>query len=719
MTVFSKIVPGAVDNGGIADRSIPEYTINAPSAPLHLPVVHVVTPKGKLASQSGTVWVAPSNITQIFGDIFDEKTPYYNPSSALIKALAQGNQGTIGIRRLSVNEEIARTPMSAYVSKVTLQDYERDSAGRFKYDPNGDRIVIPGKTYQGIDITVKPDDNAKTAGVGKLQVRTIAATGDTPETVVYPLYEALAGVGDEYNQSGLQMGVRNEVMNWRSVSEFVRGTGVFPFDLRQFTDPLTGERVYAKTTSGRDSAKFTLFPTVMNKVQYSLKFGFGAFTGTNANRPTNPVPAPYNDLIVYEESIDALCQLMYVVERDHNDSLVEVGVKSDWYKQMNPLSCVNHNGAPYYAIQASNVIKWDLSGSVKAQGGISPFLDKDGNLPDYVTTPDVVDPFGLLAGIERPISIAQGWEINNRLMVKDLTTYVNGVDMKDVTRNKQSLFWDVGYSQEVKDLAMQMLGRRKDILVIPCGTVWVPGRVNLLEEVYSRAATLTAQLRMTPESEKWGTPAARAAVNIIEVKLIDEATGWYFSGNIDLASKFAAFAGRNNGMISAPLSPDHGDNRILSLAHSPTIVFEEDDVAAENFSAGHITLRPWDWNTQVYRPGLPTVMTNPDSVLKDLVTPFLCVCMEKISADQWKLVVGDTTITADNYAAIMKDNIEAECRKAVGGMVQQITAETAYQEGSVGSRAKLGVQLHGWFNKAKYMMEFDLFVHNQQDLASA
>jgi len=719
MTVFSNIVPGGVDNGGIADRSIPEYTINAPSAPLHLPVVHVITPKGALASQKGTVWIAPSNFTQVFGNIFDEKTPYYNATAALIQALAKGNQGTIGVRRLSVNEEVARVAMSAYVQKKVQQDYERDSAGRWKYDADGNRIVIVGKTYEGVEVTIKPDDTAATLAPGELQVRTIAASGEVPETVVYPLFEALAGVGEEYNRSGLNLGVRNEIMNWRSVSEFVRSTGVFPFDLRQFVDPLNGERAYAKTTTGRDSAKFTLFPTDLNNVQYSLKFGFGAYTGTNANRPSNPQPAPFNDLITYDENIDALCQLMYVVEKDHNESLVEVGTADQFYKQMNPFTCTNHNGAPYYAISTNATIKWDLSGAVKAAGGVSPFLEKDGKVPDYVTTPDVPDPFGLLAGLVRPLTIQQGWEINNKLMVTDLTRYVNGVEMKDVTRNRQSLFWDVGYTQEVKDLAMQMLGRRKDIIVMPDATVWTPGRSNPLEEVYSRAGMLTSTLRMTPESEKWGTPAARAAVNLIEVKLIDEKTGWYFSGNIDLAYAFALFAGRNNGLISTPLSPDHGDNRILRLGHSPTIVFEEDEVAAENFANGHISLRPYDWNTQVYRAGLPTVYTNPDSVLKDLMTPFLCVCMEKISADQWKLVTGDTTITQENYAAIMKDNIEAECRKAVGGMVSQITAETSFQEGIPGSRAKLSVALHGWFNKAKYMMEFDLFVHNQQDLATA
>lgn len=719
MTVFNRIVPGKADNGGIADRSIPEYTQSVSSAPLHLPVVSVVTPKGKLASKGRTQWISPKDFKSIFGDIFDEKTAFYNPISVLINKLAQGGQATIGVRRLSANEAVARVAMSAFVQKVTVSDYERDAAGRFKYDTNGDRIPVPGKTFQGLNVEIKPDPLAATTGVGQLEVRTIAAAGEVPETVIYPLFEAIAGVGDEYNKSGLNLGVRNETMNWRSISDFVKATGVFPFDLRQFTDANNGERTYTKTPAGRESSKFTLFPTALNAVNYSMARGFGEFTGTNQNRPTQAVPAPFNDLVTYDTNIDTLCQLLYVVEQPNNTTLVEVGNEGEYYKQMNPFTCTNHTGAPYFAVQLVGTIKWDLSGSVKAAGGISPFLTSEGKLPSYVTVPAVNDPFNLLANVKRPLSHAQGWEINNKLMASDLQGYVNGVEMKDVTRNRQSLWWDVGFTQDVKDIQAEFLGARKDIIVVPDATIWVPGVPNVMEEVYSRASLLVNQLRMTPESEKWGTPASRAAVNIIEMKITNENTGWMFSGNIDLAHKFAQFAGSNSGLITVPLCPDHGDNRILTEGHTPNVVFEEDEVASENFNQGLITLKPYDWNDQVYRPGLPTVQTNPDSVLKDLVTPFLCVCMEKLSADQWKLVCGDTTITADNYAAIMKDNIEKACRTAVGGMVSNITAETSYESGTVGSRAKLSVRIHAWFNKAKYMMEFDLFAYNQQDLAAA
>jgi len=719
MTTINSINPGHVENGGMRDMSIPDYVQEKVSMPLHLPVVSVVTPIGKLASKHGTQWISPKEFKRYFGDIFDYNSPYYNPVSRLIMAVASGGQSTIGVRRVSANEEVARVPMAAFIYRDAISDYQRDANGKFKYDIQGNRVKNGSKTYQGLKIEIKPDPAAANVAVGALQVRTIAAAGDAPETVVYPLFEAIAGVGEEYNLSGLNFGTPSDTGTMRSVAAFVKASGVYPFQLSQFTDSLTGERTKATTPEGRVTAPFTLFPVEVSRVDYSLERGFGAFTGTNQNRPRLPLPAPFSSVHVYSENIDTVCQLLYQVEQEVNTSLVEVGAPGTYYKQMNPFTCTNHLGAPYYAVEMVGTLKWDMSASVKASGGVSPFLLKTGKVPEYVSDEIVNDPLGLLADIKRPLTHAQGWEINNELIAADLKGYVAGIEMKDVTRNRQSLWWDVGYGQKVKDIQAEFLAARKDIIVVGDGTIWSPGVMNDLEEVYARAQLASASFRLTPESEKWGTPASRAAVNIIEMKITDEKTGWYFSGNIDLAHKFARFAGSNSGLIVVANCPDHGENRKLTLGHSPNIVFEESTVAIENFAQGFITLKPWDSFTQTYRPGLPTVQTNPDSVLKDLVTPFLGVCIEKLSADQWREVCGDTTITSDNYASIMKDNIEESCRNAVGGMVSNITAETYYEEGTLGSRAKLRVKVHAWFNKAKYQMEFDLFMYNQQDLATA
>lgn len=724
MTIFQKIVPGKVNNDGIKDNSVQEYTVASPVYPLHAPVISLITPKGELASVAGTQWIKTADFTAIFGDILDYKSPYYNPSALLIQQLARGSQATIGVRRLSANEEVARAAFSAYVQKITVQDFERDMAGQFKRDPDTGLKIPTGETYEGLKVVVKQelDPAVLKLGYGKMVHRVIPGTpaaGDVPavpETLVYPLFELAAGVGDIYNRSGLNMGVNGNTMNMRSVSEFVRTTGVYPFDLRLFSDSEAGVRSYAKTTDRKESAVFTLFPTEAGGVQYGIKRGVGMFTNTNANRKVVPTPAPFKDAYVYTDDIDTLCQLMYVVEKDVNDSLVEVGLRP--WQQMNPLTVTNHTGAPYFAVTTEDSTLWDLTGAVKATGGISPFHTAEDKLPPYATVKEVNDPFGLLAGIKFPITSAQAWEITNKLMVSDMTAYVNGVEQKNYTKNRQSVFWDVGYTKEVKDVSLQFLGARKDIFVFSDATVWAPETVNDLGAIYSRQASLVAALRLTPESEKWGTATVRASINLIEAKLINEKTGDFFSGNLDLAFMFARFAGNNSGVIIPSFSPDHEDNRILTTMHSPNIEFEEDEVASDNFENGGITLRPHDTD-QLFRPALITVFNNADSVLKDAVTAFLCVCAEKIVQDEWNTVCGDTSIPASTYAARVKDGGERKLRDRLGGLMKNIRLETSYDESRPGGRAIMNTRIHGYFNKGKYMMNLDLFAYNEQDAVTA
>jgi hypothetical protein len=384
---------------------------------------------------------------------------------------------------------------------------------------------------------------------------------------------------------------------------------------------------------------------------------------------------------------------------------------------MNPFTCQNHTGAPYYAIQVAGSVVWDLSGSVMSTGGISPFLDDEGSLPDYAKAPAVDDPFNVLGDTKYPITADQAWTISNKLIAADMVDYLAGNETKNYTRNRQSFWWDVGFTQEVKDISIALLASRKDIICVPCATVWKPGKSNTLADVYSRFTALSATARLYPESEQWGTPSCRAAINLIEAYLIDEVTGDTFSGNLDLAYAFALFGGDKSGMLRAAFSPDSKDNRNLRTMHSPNIEFEEDFVAGDNFTGGGITLRPRNVDT-LFRPALVTVYTNADSVLKDLVTNFLCVCIEKIAQDEWNNLCGDTSIPATSYVSLFKDNAERKCRDELGGLARNVTFQPTFDETQPGGRAVMNTIAHAYFNKGKYMMNLDLFAYNEEDLAT-
>jgi len=720
-TVNSSIIPGKVNNNGINDMSIPSRTTAAPPSPLHNPVLTLVTPKGELAEDVGTVWINVSEIVPRFGNVLDPQSPYYNPTALLISQLSAGGQASVGIRRVSANKEVSRTAMSAFLQKHEVPVYERDAAGNFVYDGNGDKIPTGETITVGASLVIKPDPEAKNKRPGQLVRRTIAAipangeTAAVPETYVFPMFEGICGVGEEYNRGGMNMGINSDPMSQRNIAAFVRKTGVYPFQLRTFTENALGIRTYTKTADRREVVDFTLFETTYNNTDFSIARGFGEFTGTNANRKVTPRPAPYNSVHVYKENIDVLMQTLYAIEKPHNDTLLEVG--SLHYQQMNPFTLTNHNGIPYHAIVSGDPgVVWDMSGAVRATGGVLPFYQANGQLPDYVDEIVVDDPFGVLAGVRFPISPAQAWQASNHMVKSDMQAYLDGAETKNYTKNRQSFWWDVGYSMEVKELALQLLASRKDIIVMLDATVWKPGETNTLGEIYSRATSLVTQARLYPESEKWGTASCRCAINLIEAKLTDEKTGDYFSMNLDLAYAFALFAGNNAGVVRAAFNPDSDDNRNLRTMHSPNIEFEDDPIAANNFDIGALTLRPNDTGG-LFRPALITVYSDPDSVLKDLVSVFMCVCIEKIAQDEWNYLTGSTNKSSTTYAADYKDGVERKCRDRLGGVVRQVVVDASFAEGTVGSRAVMNSIGHAWFNKAKYMMNLDLFAYNEQDLA--
>lgn len=705
MATTPQVVPGKVLNNGIRDIGIPDYQPVSPSTPIHLPVVHMVTPKGEI----GTKFISLSQFVARFGNVFKDSSLYYNPNSVLLKQLTLGGQGRVGIRRLTANTKVSRIPLSAYVQKKKITDYERDATGQFKLDPlTGDRI--PTGEVDGVFITIKVDDKAQTTLPGELKVRNIAATGpDDVETHIYPLFELPAGIGDEYNKNGINFGVYGSSLNQQNISRFVTASGVYPFNLRMFEQNSDGIRVYSPTINGGDTAQTTLFETEYNNTKYSLKRGVQAFTGRISNLAPELRPAPFQEPIVYQDNIELIAQLLYSVEKPLNQNLLDKGIYS--YRQMNMFTATDHTGVPYYGIETDAVVKWDMSFAIQSQFGVSPFLNDDGEFPDYVTVPAINDPFGIMTGITVPMSQKQSWEVNDKLTLADLTAYVASSEQQNVMINRQSFWWDVGYSMAVKEKASELLGVRKDIYVMLDATIFEPGVANNLDDIYSRVNQITSFARLYPESDKWGTPALRFSVNKIEAIPNSEDNDWPMSGNLDLAHKWAQAGGNIEGIFKVSMSPDHADYRILSTMHSPNIEFEEDLIGATGLELGAITLRPYDTGV-FFRPALPTgYSASIDSPLKDQVPAVACIAVEKIGQSKWGLVCGDSTISEENYASIIKDDIEREVRDNLGGYMK-CDVVTSYNENVTGGEAVLHVIAYCYFNKAKYMMEFDLFADN-------
>lgn len=703
---LSRVVPGQVRNDGIYDGSRTTVTLAERTFPAHYFNIGLITPKGPL----GQFDINSADFTSICGDIQDPNSPYYTPASVFLAQVTANGQSSYGIRGLSGNTVKARVVIAVSIVKEDIDQFQRNADGTLTLGGDGRPVVIgqaPGITINRVLLKTQKEP-------GSLQRTTVENGGVT--TITYPLFELPSGVGDYYNNCGVELGVASST-DWRSVSDFVETNGVFPFSIRMFTKQTNGTYVYDSTRDG--SGNTAIFPafafTSKTGTNYGPKQTIGAFTGDNVNRPHISYPASVNEVYSYDANIEELCRTLYLMELSNpeNQLLTEV---TKPYRQMNFLTGFNHKGVPYYNIATTDDMNvFHMNTRIFCEGGISRFKDKDGKYIVPVELPP--DPFGLrLPGEEAEFTRKEGWEALQKLTLQDTVEYANSSYIINWERNRQSVIWDIGYNTDIKDAMIELWSKRKDqILVLHAG---VYGQDLSIAERYSMAQGYATKLRLYPESVKFGTPALRASINLWDGKVINEATGDTFTMNMDLAGRFANMGGAGTGIMVSANGINAGNNRYVSAMYDPTIYYEEDDPAANNFDSGFISLRGRN-DGQYWRSATPTVYNNGDSVCKDLDTAFVATCIEKTGADQWHKVCNDSTLDSEAYASTTKDNVESECRKLYGSLFDDIVAEATYSEGTANSRAILNLVIKVWFRKQKYTMNMELHAFNEQDLRVA
>lgn len=730
MNTFSKVIPGKVVNNGIVSREQFPAGVPVISSPAHFPDFAAVTPKG--TTKAGTVAVGTFN--EKFGDITDAFGMFYNPVTYAISKLGAAGQSSFRFKRLTNNKVNARTIVGVTIFKGDIPNYKRELDGSYALDDAGNPIPDDATpTIAGL--WVCPGVLKSEGKVGEAKVFETKADASVPDIPLdtagkfYPLAEIIGGIGDVYNANYASIG-HLAMTDWNDVSRFVTQNGAYPFILNIGTLLDNGLRVPANTVNGTPDTTFTMFDTVdSNNVRYSLRSAVDQYTGNNVNRPVEVVDAPFDAVHMYTQNLSAVAKELYDAEYVAGGEMAPtvLNKRLPAFAIMNMFDLVNHVGKPYKTIifggnfdvaDKLTGTRISLNHFLQANGGISPFADENGKYPDAPTSwvPAVDGPWVVdTSNPDAVVSTKQCWEMNQQLIEAYLIEYQNSLAVKDVIRNRASFMWDVGYNQRIKDVLINFMSKRKDIIVVPCATEWL--RPKTQEEIYSTANMLNARITMIPESEVYKAAACRAAINLWDARYINEPTWERFSLNIDLMYAFAVAGGGADGKMYASMMPDHDANRILRIAHDPQIEFEADDPAANNLINGSITVTPIT-ESQFCRPALPTVYDNINSVLKDLTNVWKCVCVEKILQDQWIQVSGDPQLGRQGYLARVKDNAEARIRDLFGSVISNWEVETSFREDSPTSKSVMYAVTRLWFGKGVYMMDSVLEAYNEDSLTA-
>lgn len=734
MDTLNKVIPGKVVNNGIVSKETFPNATPVISSPAHFPDFAAVTPKGE--TKRATVAVA--TFTEKFGDTTDPYGLYYNPVTYAIQQLGAAGQASFSFKRLTNNTVKARVIKGVALFAGPVPNYKRATNGDYQYDVAGNPVVNDETpTVEGM--WVCPGVLKSTGDIGSAKSFEVTADASVPNIPVgtkgtfYPLAELISGIGDAYNASYAAIG-HQSLTDWNEVSRFVTTNGAFPFILNIGTLLDSGIRSPATTVTGTPDTTFTMFDVVTSdNVRYNLKAAIDAYTGNNVNRPVQTVDAPFSETYIYVNYVNEVAKKLFDAEYTNGLGTAPTVQAKRLPKHaiMNMWDLLDHNGLPYMNIVfggnlmvsgGQNVVtgtRISLNHYLQANGGINPFADADGKFPDAPSTWIPANDGDWVVDTSNPdaiVSHKQCWEMNQILIEAWLTEYQNSLDVKDVIRNRTSFMWDVGYNPKIKNLMIQMLSKRKDIIVVPCATEYL--RKKSQDEIYSTASMLNTRMTMIPESEIYQSRACRGSINLWDARYIDEPTWGRFSLNIENMYAFAVAGGGADGRMYAANMPDHEGNRILRIAHDPFIEFEADDPAANNLIQGCITVTPIT-ESQFCRPALPTVYDNINSVLKDLTNVWKCVCVEKILQDQWIRVSGDTQLGSTGYLSAVKDGAEARIRDLFGSVISSWEVVTSFREDSPTSKSVMYAVTRLWLGKGVYMMDSVLEAYNEDSLAAA
>lgn len=237
--------------------------------------------------------------------------------------------------------------------------------------------------------------------------------------------------------------------------------------------------------------------------------------------------------------------------------------------------------------------------------------------------------------------------------------------MKNFVKYPFTHIWDTGFSMTTKYAICNVMGVRRDVMpIFTTHSVFQP--TNELDESQAweypeamseteenaRGELLLSRIRLTPESEYFGTKTFRAMIFGQSGKLLE--AGWRHETPLSLqyAVALSRFAGALNGRWSVIRNPNVGDNKKITLFKNVSNTYADETLQDKAWGACINKARDYD-TTSYFWPALTTVCDDKTSVLANPNAALAANTLYKICYKAWRNFVGDDTRTADQ---LVKDS---------------------------------------------------------------
>jgi hypothetical protein len=648
---------------GTEDRSNRPVPLVQETLPQHLPLFLMITERGDYEPQIAS---SIGFINQNFGsETLLPRSRFYNYQSLFVeKILEQGN--SVMIRRLkTVGSLKSWLRLSVEVLSDVITDYERDEVtGGYARDVDGDLISIGTLNGHRVRWLLNQTSGPDGFGLGGVSVGTMSPTTPGPfsseTSSVYPIMDfQVSSEGLYGNNAGLRI-VTATLNNGLVEIDSLLTEKVLKLNLQVIErDSVSQTPVIKKNLSEGTSVTLALDSGLYNQKNgnpTSIDNGFVS----RYNRKNEPdlanIMGTFNAVHVYDQNVTAVIERLVGETNDTGDADYIAGEAGfdggngsgaidfertgpfalsnpDNKKMLDFFTGKDASGVPYFSfVIESNSVTFTSNSNHYAVGG------SDGDIS--------------LKAFEEQTALA----FNN---FGDEEEY----SMRNFVKYPFSCIYDPGYSEATKFAMCNVMSVRRDAVPVftthevygpkpiigdPEAWGFLPTKNEEDENVFGES--LVTRIRLTPESEYFGTQCFRAFIFGQAGKLITGTWQHDVPLSLQYAVCIARFAGSADGKWKREFNPNEGTNKHITLFKqvSNTHTSEANDDKA--WAACINKARDYD-RKKLFWPAITTVYDDKTSVLFNGSMAWACTTLYKISHKAWQQIVGRDSLTPDQLVA--------------------------------------------------------------------
>lgn len=632
-------------NRGIHDVSGRQLAPQPLDLPSHLPKVFAFTQKGP-ANRSHLV-VGDSR-TSIYGqDSFDPLGPFYNHSTVFANVFSGAGNAVMLERVLPPDAPPpAAIRLSLDLLETQVQDYQRNIDGSYAVDAGGLKIPTAGKVtgYLGKWIA---EAIPAVGGVREFGGATIAA-GDqidsqsSSQSQRFPIMDFMVSSEGEWgNNIGFSLSAYTSQSATPVDSKMIEDQKAYPFQItvKQRPDALT-TGVTVTTTSGSQQLPFVLKPRTNDRVtggRISLGDIFiNAYQELN-QAGMSPTYGPFGSFKLYDNHVATVLGLLYAAEFPLADQFSDFDGSDDEMYRFNLFTGVSSFNVPYHSFQlvtgAPNSVRLTDTTAIYAKGG------GDGTMNDNI--------------------------FNAAVKAKLIEYGDRNSPRQDAISYPENIFWDSGFSVDVKKASANFIALRKDTFVQ--ASTHVAGAAPLSDEQErSLAITLTTAFQNFPESDYYATPTVRASVIAGSGFLLNSNYTPAVPVSVDRAQKWALYMGAANGKWVPNKKPDVNPNNVITMLRDLNIVSRPAGASYKDWDAGMVWPQPYSMD-QSYFPQHQTVYPDDTSVLNGAIVAFGCATLIAIADKAHRDNTGRSDLTRDQMVESINNSILAQVEDKYDG----------------------------------------------------